>query len=58
MAAHEHLAAAQFHHREGRPNKHEHAPGDEEEPNGLKRPRGEHIHRMPKPHHAGHRKHD
>lgn len=30
MAAHEHLATAQFHRREGRPTKHEHSASDEE----------------------------
>ncbi len=36
MAAHEHLAAGQFHRREGRPNKTEHfGGGEEEEPTGL-----------------------
>lgn len=31
MAAHEHLAAGQFHRREGRPNKTEHSASDEED---------------------------
>lgn len=38
MAAHEHLAAAQFHRREGRPNKHEHSAHDEEESSEPRKP--------------------
>lgn len=38
MAAHEHLAAAQFHRREGRPNKHVHDSSDEEESSAPRKP--------------------
>lgn len=42
MAAHEHLAEAQFHQREGRPNKHEHsADGDDEHSSAPGKP---HVH--------------
>jgi len=51
MAAHEHLAAAQFHRREGRPNKREHnGGGEEEEPNGLHKPHV-HVHKTHPPKH-------
>jgi hypothetical protein len=39
MAAHEHLATAQFHRREGRPSKHEHSASDEENSSAPKKPR-------------------
>jgi hypothetical protein len=38
MAAHEHLAAGQFHRREGRPNKTEHSASDEEESSAPRKP--------------------
>lgn len=42
MSAREHLAEAQFHRREGRPNKHEHDPdGADEHSNAPRKP---HIH--------------
>lgn len=37
MAAHEHLAAAQFHRREGRPTKHEHEAGGDEDTSAPKK---------------------
>jgi hypothetical protein len=51
MGAHEHLAEAQFHRREGRPNKSEHqADGGDEQSNA---PRKVHVrvHKQPKPKH-------
>lgn len=41
MAAHEHLAEAQFKQRVGRPNKHNHSSNDEEESSAPKKP---HVH--------------
>lgn len=51
MAAHEHLAAGQFHRREGRPGKHEHeADGEGERSNA---PRKARVHIV----HPGHPRH-
>ena len=60
MAAHEHLAHAQFHRREGRPNKSEHhANGEDEKSNAPKKAHVKIIHpgkdkRHPMEHHKGH----
>jgi hypothetical protein len=51
MAAHEHLAEAQFHRREGRPNKSEHhADGRDEDSSAPKKPHV-HVHKQQKPKH-------
>lgn len=53
MAAHEHLAAGQFHRREGRPNKTEHSANDEEESSEPRKPHIR-VHKAHAPHrHAG-----
>ena len=55
MAAHEHLAQAQFHRREGRPNKHVHSSSDEEESSAPRKPHVRVHQSKPLPkHHRGH----
>ena len=55
MAAHEHLAAGQFHRREGRQNKTEHSAHDEEESSEPKKPHVKvHKSHPPAKHHRGH----
>ena len=55
MAAHEHLAAGQFHRREGRPNKTEHSASDEEDSTAPKKPHVRvHKSHAPAKHHKDH----
>ena len=51
MAAHEHLAQAQFHRREGRPNKSEHKADGSDEESSAPRKAHVHVHKQPKPKH-------
>ena len=53
MAAHEHLAAGQFHRREGRPSKHEHSDQDEEESSKPRKPHVKVHKSRPLPKHRG-----
>lgn len=54
MAAHEILAAGQFHRREGRPNKHEHHASDEEESSAPRKPHVRVHKSKPPAKHRGH----
>lgn len=56
MAAHEHLAAAQFKRREGRPNKRVHSASDEEDNSSAPGKPHVHVHKATPPakHHRGH----